>query len=254
MSWDARKRRWPNSTVSSPPNLIMPEPGSIAPAASGAWTVWMRRWKSYAHALAIDPDQPQALESRSNLVWTRHQALAPAIADLERALKASPDLPYAAGNLLQLKMYAGDWRDFAREKARLDEAVRAGKPAAQPFVYQGLFDSPADLLACARIYAAREYPAIAPARRPDARREGRIRLGYLCGEFRARPPCIWRRACSRITTVRVSRFFAFDNSRDDNSPMQGRGVISGFEQIHFPSPRCPTAMPLPASRPRRWIF
>jgi predicted O-linked N-acetylglucosamine transferase (SPINDLY family) len=186
--------------------------------------------ESYACALALNPDLPEALESRANLLWTRRQALAPAIADLEHLLWLAPDRPYALGNLLQLKMHAGDWRNFARDKARLDEAVRAGKPAAEPFVYQGLSESPADLLACAVTYAAREFPPLASVARRGARRPGPIRLGYVCGEFRAQATMYL--AVGLFENHDRARFsvIAFDNGRDDASPMRKR-VIAGFDKF-----------------------
>ena len=186
--------------------------------------------ESYARALALNPDLPEALESRANLLWTRRQALAPAIADLEHLLRLAPDRPYALGNLLQLKMHAGDWRNFANDKARLDEAVRAGKPAAEPFVYQGLSESPADLLTCAVTYAARDFPPLASVARRGARRPGPIRLGYVCGEFRAQATMYL--AAGLFETHDRARFsvIAFDNGRDDASPMRKR-VVAGFDKF-----------------------
>jgi protein O-GlcNAc transferase len=212
---------------------------------AGAWvnraaTLWRlerldEALDSYGKALAINPDLPAALESRSNLLWTRHQALAPAIADLERALQVLPDLPYAAGNLLQLKMHAGDWRSFAEDKAKLDVAVRAGKPAAQPFVYQALSDSRADLQACARIFAAREYPAPAArtkfgARHADSRRSGPFRIGYVCGEFRAQATMYLAAGLFESHDRAKFEVIAFDNSRDDGSAMRAR-VTAAFDKF-----------------------
>jgi predicted O-linked N-acetylglucosamine transferase (SPINDLY family) len=186
--------------------------------------------ESYSQALAINPDLPEALESRSNLLWTRKRALVPAIADLERALQVAPDLPFAQGNLLHLKLHAGDWRDFRRDKARLDGAVRAGKPAAEPFVYQGLSDSPADLLACAVTYADRQFPPAGRLARQGVRREGRIRLGYVCGEFRAQATMYL--AAGLFEDHDRSRFevLAFDNGRDDGTPMRKR-VVAAFDKF-----------------------
>jgi predicted O-linked N-acetylglucosamine transferase (SPINDLY family) len=186
--------------------------------------------ESYGRALALNPDLPEALESRSNLLWTRKQTLAPAIADLERALRVAPDLPYQQGNLLHLKMHAGDWRDFRRDKARLDGAVRAGRPAAVPFVYQGLSDSPDDLLACAITYANREYPPAGRLANKGARREGPIRLGYVCGEFRAQATMYL--VAGLFENHDRSRFevLAFDAGRDDASPMRGR-VVASFDKF-----------------------
>ncbi len=186
--------------------------------------------ESYGKALAINPDFPQALESRSNLYWTRKRDLLPAMADMEKLLQIAPDWPYAQGNLLHLKMHAADWRGFRRDKARLDGAVRAGKPAVDPFVYQGLSESPSDLLACAEIYAAREYPPAGRLAKKSPRREGRIRLGYVSGEFRAQATMYL--AAGLFENHDRGRFevIGFDNSRDDGSWMRKR-VTGSFDKF-----------------------
>ena len=45
-------------------------------------------------------------------------------------------------------MHAADWRNLARERAALDEGVRAGKRVVQPYVYQALSSSPASSVLC----------------------------------------------------------------------------------------------------------
>ena len=219
--------------------LLAAQPGHTGAWVNRAATLWRmdrldEALESYGKALALDPDLPAALESRSNLLWTRHQALAPAIADLERALQVQPDLPYAAGNLLQLKMHAGDWGRFDQDKAMLDAAVRAGRPAAQPFVYQALSDSPADLQACARIYTAREYPGSARtgfgARRADSKRTGKIRIGYVCGEFRAQATMYLAAGLFEQHDRTKFEVIAFDNGRDDGSAMRAR-VTAAFDKF-----------------------
>jgi protein O-GlcNAc transferase len=186
--------------------------------------------ESYDRALAIDPDLALALESRSNLLWTRKQALAPAIADLEHALKIQPDLPYAQGSLLHLKMYAGDWRDFAAAKARLDADVRAGKPAAEPFVYQGLSESPADLLACATGYALRKFPTGPPMAQGKVKNRERIRIGYVSGEFRAQATMYLAAGLFEQHDRARFEIIGFDNGRDDQSPLRAR-VMAAFEKF-----------------------
>jgi protein O-GlcNAc transferase len=182
---------------------------------------------SYDRALAIQPDMPEALASRASCRWTRKSDVAGAIADLERLVAIRPDYPYARGDLVHLKMHAGDWRDLARERAALDEGVRAGRRVVEPYVYQGLSSSPADLLAAARIYALDKYPPLPVARR-RRRREGKIRLGYLCGEFRAQATMYL--AAGLFEHHDRSRFVVtgFDNSREDGSAMRRR-VMAAFD-------------------------
>jgi protein O-GlcNAc transferase len=183
--------------------------------------------ESYGRALAIQPNMPEALASRANCLWTRKSQLPGAIADLERLVTIRPDHPYARGDLLHLKMHAGDWRDLAHERAALDEGVRAGRRVVEPYVYQGLSSSPADLLASARIYAQDKYPPLDRPRRPG-RREGKIRLGYLCGEFRAQATMYL--AAGLFERHDRTRFdvTGFDNSREDGSAMRRR-VIGAFD-------------------------
>jgi len=184
---------------------------------------------SYDRALAIDPDMPEALASRANLLWTRKADVTGAIADLARLVALKPDYPYARGDLLHLKMHAGDWRGFEKERAGLDQGVRAGKRVAEPYIYQGLSSSPADLLACAKIYAQDKYPAQTFVARGQ-RRPGKIRVGYLCGEFRAQATMYL--AAGLFESHDRTRFdvIGFDNSRDDQSPMRRR-VNMAFDRF-----------------------
>jgi len=185
--------------------------------------------ESYRRALALNPDCPEALASRANCLWTRKQDLTGAIADLERLMGIRPDFPYSRGALLHLRMQAGDWRNLAGERAALDEGVRAGHRVVEPFAYQALCAAPADLLACARIYARDKYPQLPLPQRPH-RRPGRIRLGYLCGEFRAQATMFL--AAGLFEQHDRSRFevIAFDNTRDDGSALRRR-VLAAFDNI-----------------------
>jgi predicted O-linked N-acetylglucosamine transferase (SPINDLY family) len=170
---------------------------------------------------------PEALWSRANCRWTRRQNVPGAIADLERLFAIRADFPYARGALLHMRMHAGDWRDLAHQCAALDQGVCSGQRVVEPFAYQALCSSPADLLACARIYARDKYPPqSAPPRR--VRREGRIRLGYLCGEFRAQATMYLAAGLFEQHDRARFELTAFDNTREDGSAMRRR-VIAAFD-------------------------
>ena len=190
--------------------------------------------ENYTKALQIDPNLTEALESRSNLLWTGKRALDPAIADLERALATTPDLPFVRGDLLHLKMHAGDWQGFDQAKAELDKAVRAGAQAARPFVYQGLSDSAEDMLICAATYAGRFFPPkppIVPNRGARAaRRPGLIRVGYVSGEFRAQATMYLMAGLFESHDRSRFEVLAFDNGGDDGSPMRQR-VVAGVDKF-----------------------
>jgi predicted O-linked N-acetylglucosamine transferase (SPINDLY family) len=185
--------------------------------------------QSYDRALALQPNMPEALNSRANCLWTRKSELAGALVDLERLVNIRPDYPYARGDLLHLRMHAGDWRDLARERAALDAGVRAGKRVVVPHAYQSLSSAPGDLLAAAKIYSQDKYPPLfSPQRR--YRREGKIRLGYLCGEFRAHATMYLAAGLFEHHDRARFEVTGFDNSREDESEMRRR-VISAFDKF-----------------------
>jgi protein O-GlcNAc transferase len=185
--------------------------------------------QGYNRALAIRPDMVEALIGRAYCLRTCKQDLAGAIADQERAVTIEPDYPYARGDLVHMKMLAADWRDLAGDLTLLDQGVRAGKRVVNPYVYQGLSASPADLLASARIYTKYKYPPVSFPRR-QARRPGKIRLGYVCSDFCAQ--ATMHLAAGLFEHHDRSRFevAGFDNSPEDGSPMRQR-VRAAFEKF-----------------------
>lgn len=185
--------------------------------------------QSYERALAIRPNMVEALISRAHCLRTNKQELARAIADQERAVAIQPDYPFARGDLVHMKMLAADWRDLASEQALLDRGVRGGQRVVNPYVYQGLSSSPADLLACARIYTQYKFPPLSLPRR-DSRRPGRIRLGYVCSDFRAQATMHLAVGLFEHHDRKRFEVTAYDNSPEDDTPMRRR-VMAAFDKF-----------------------
>jgi predicted O-linked N-acetylglucosamine transferase (SPINDLY family) len=185
--------------------------------------------QSYDRALAAQPDLAEALVGRAYCLRTCKNDLAGAIADQERAVAIQPDYPYAQGDLVHMKMLAADWRHLPGELAVLNQGVREGKRVVNPYVYQGLSSSPADLLASAKIYTQDKYPPL-PFPRERRRRQGKIRLGYVCSDFRAQ--ATMHLSAGLFEHHDRSRFevIGFDNSPEDGSPMRRR-VIAAFDKF-----------------------
>jgi predicted O-linked N-acetylglucosamine transferase (SPINDLY family) len=140
---------------------------------------------TYDRLLALAPTHAEALNNRGYIWWLNKQRWAPAIADLGAALRLAPDLAYGAGALLHLNMYAANWKQFEQARAHVIAGVRQGQRAGRPFMFQAVADDPADLQACARIYARDLYPQVPspPHDRALRKNRGKIRIGYLSGEF-----------------------------------------------------------------------
>ena len=137
---------------------------------------------SFDTALALKPAYPHVLFNRANLHHSEHRYEG-AIADFETLLRLAPDYPYAAGQLLLARLTAGAWTGLDDLRQRIDRGVRAGAEVVMPFAYQAVSASPGDLLAAAKIYTARRHPAL-PAVHRRPREHGKIRIGYVSGEFR----------------------------------------------------------------------
>lgn len=171
------------------------------------------------------------MANRAHLRWSLDHDHAGATADLAAALAANPDQPYARGELLHLKMFAGDWQDFDSLKALADKGVRAGKQAVRPFVYQAVSSSPADLQACSRIFAKNLFPPLdtLPAL---ARTHDKICIGYVSAEFREQATAYLMAGLYELHDKSRFEIIAIDNGGGDGSPMRRR-LEAAFDKVLY---------------------
>lgn len=184
---------------------------------------------SFDAAVAADPGFAAAFYNRGSVIWARKRQLEPALRDLEKVLSLDPDYAYARGDLMHLKMYGGAWQGFEEQLALVDAGVRAGRAVAVPFVYQAISQSPADLQTCARSYAERTYPA-ARALCKTSRRPGKIRIGYVCGEFREHATSYLTAGLYEAHDRNRFEIVAFDNGQGDESPLRRR-LEAAFDKL-----------------------
>ena len=198
-------------------------PGVLLNRANTLWTLGREdeALACYDAILAAHPNLAEAHMGRGGLLAARKQ-LAAAIASLEAAVRLSPDLPYLRGNLLHQKMVAGDWRGFDEARAALDLAIRAGRQVAEPYTYQALTDSPADLQACCRLFTENRFPARAPLFSARSRKPGKIRVGYVAGEFHNHATTILSIGLYEHHDRERFEIFAFDNAKSDGSALRTR--------------------------------
>ena len=180
--------------------------------------------------LARNPDYAEARANRANalLDLKRYEDAAACFATL---VERAPDYPFARGQLLHTRMLCCDWAGFEQLAAQVRDDVRAGRKSAEPFGWQGVSDSPADLRRCAETFAAAHFP---PAATPLWRGEGyahdRIRLGYLSGEFRQQATSILMAGLFEAHDRDRFELVAFDNGWDDGSAIRAR-LAEAFDEI-----------------------
>ena len=175
----------------------------------------------YDRALTIRPDIPEALFARGNLLAKQQDGLARATADLAQLVAIAPDFPFARGSLMRLKMAAADWSDFEQQRELLDAGVRAGRAVAEPLVYLALSDRLDDIHRCAATYARMRFP-VQPKLAQTAHRGGKIRIGYVCGEFRTHATLYLMAGFFEAHDRTQFEITAFDNGGSDGSPLRGR--------------------------------
>src|SRR5215472_9600145 len=114
----------------------------------------------------------------------------PAVAreHLERAVEADSTLTPALANLVYLRYTLCEWDGLEAIEQRLVATLddTASDPRWSPWIALSMPISPAQHLAVARRWASATLPPVAPRRRVPAR-EGRLRVGYLSGNFRDHP-------------------------------------------------------------------
>ena len=153
-----------------------------------------------------------------------------ALPSYRQALAVQPDLEYVRGDLVNARMYAGDWSGLEADWAALVADVRKGLPVARPFQMLSIPSTPADQLACARTWMEREFPARDPLWRGERYAHDRIRLAYVCADFGTHP----------TSQLMVGLFEQHDSSRfetiavatrpSDGSPMRAR-LENAFERF-----------------------
>lgn len=230
-----RQRRLDDAVASFNAAIQLDPSHAMAYAGRGGLWVEAHRYEQAMldldRAISLDPSYAEAYENRA-LAAAGAKRYAEVIRSYQQLSQLDPDHLYLKGNLLHAKMLCCDWDGVNALTRELATEVAAGRPSAEPFGYQGIADSEAFLLACARTYAQREYPAppIAATVPAIARKEGKITIGYLCGEFRQHATTILM--CGVFEHHDKQRFtlLAFDSGTADDSDYRRR-VQAAFDEV-----------------------
>ena len=186
--------------------------------------------ESYDAALALWPQSADVRYNRGVALESlgRYGDAAQCYATL---LEGTPDYPFAKGRLHYTRTLCCDWSQFAQSARSIEQDVRDGKRAAEPFIYQAISASPRDLRRCAEIYAAARFPF--DTSRPTfwgSHSDLRIRVGYVSGEFREHATSSLMAGLFERHDRAGFRLYAFDTGWDDASAMRGR-IDRAFDEV-----------------------
>lgn len=173
-------------------------------------------------ALALQPGMAEAWFGRG-FIFAKLRRPAEAVESYQRARTINPELPLLKGNLLHQKMLVCDWSDIDALIAGIEADLAAGKLAAEPFGWQGIATSEASLQRCAELANAAQFgKAQAPKIIRSTAPGGKIRIGYVSGEFREQATSLLLVGVIEQHDKSNFEIVAIDNGFDDGGPTRQR--------------------------------
>ena len=139
--------------------------------------------ESYDAAVELRPDYADAYNGRATLLFELKQYEA-AISNYEQVIALKSSAPGLHGQCLQVKMFICDWTGAAAALAEIEERIRSGKPASNPFCLLARSGSAALQKLAAEVWIRNEHPA-SEALQSLAQHSPRARIsvGYFSADF-----------------------------------------------------------------------
>ena len=219
---------WLRSAIAAAPHEIEPKL-NLARSLSerGDWTSALALLKA---AEAQQPNSP-IIQRRLGDLYAKTRQAELAIAHKARARALDP------GSLDQMRSHIGakrqvcDWTDHADDDARVRAMVAAGERVS-PFMLLSLNSTLEEQLACAQIWGARfiQPPSAQVTRPARPRADGRLRIGYLSGDFHAHATSYLVVQMMEAHNRQEFEIFGLSYGRDDDSPTRQR-LVAAFD--HF---------------------
>lgn len=176
---------------------------------------------SYERSIELKPDYAEAWSNRGDALncLKHHEEAAKSYL---KAHKLTKFPNFDLGKCHHQMMLACDWTDYDLYKNEIDSGVKDGKHYALPFGYQGIADSEALLRKCAELYCQKRHPTATKITPKIKNSEHKIRIGYLCGEFRDQATSHLMTGVWESHDRRIFEVFAFDSGWDDQSDYRSR--------------------------------
>ena len=137
---------------------------------------------------------------------------------------------YLLGQAHHQMMLIADWTNYDSITQKIFIEIEKKQKIAEPFGFQGIAESEYLLKECALIYSQDKYPPqinIHSYKNPNRKK---IRVGYLCGEFRRHATSILMTRIWELHDRSQFELFAFDNGWNDHSEYRKR-IEKSFNKI-----------------------
>ncbi len=194
------------------------------PAALEAWR----------QAARLAPDNAR-FRYQFAMALDAHGDFAAALREYAACLRAAPEFWPALSQMTYLRRRLCDWHQLPPLSRRLLEGVDRGAAGVTPFSILVEDSTPAQQLACARVFAAERQAQIAPlelrlAPRPHGRPAGPIRIGFISAGFGEHPTALL--VVELIERLRNSnlRTLGYATTADDGGALRQR-LTSAFHEF-----------------------
>ncbi|MBU3583931.1 tetratricopeptide repeat protein [Polynucleobacter sp. 15G-AUS-farblos] len=184
----------------------------------------------YDKALEINPQYLEAWANKG-VICAELKRYEAASQCFERVLNLNPNFAFGKGALLHDKMSACDWKGLDGLYRSICQDIRERKKSADPFGFQGICDDESLLQQCAEIFSNDKFPSDPQFNFEHLKRSGqKIRIGYLCGEFREQATAMLMTELWELHDKSQFEIVAFDNGWDDNS-LRRKRIEAAFDEV-----------------------
>jgi len=183
----------------------------------------------YDKALSLKPDYAEGWSNKGNALNSlkRHSQSAKCYL---KALEFKVDDSYLLGQAHHQMMLECDWTNYEKNINEIFHLVDERRKGAEPFGFQGIADTEELLKKCAEAYSNDKFPALDHLSEFIQYKHHKIRIGYLCGEFREQATSILMTRVWELHDKSNFEIFAFDNGWDDGSDYRQR-IEKAFTKI-----------------------
>ena len=148
-----------------------------------------------------------------------------------KALEVNPNGDYLLGRAHHQMMLTCNWADYKNITEQIFERIGRGEKAAEPFGLQGISGSEGILKKCAEIYSNDKFPKLGDRTNIKKYDHKKIRIGYLCGEFRTQATTVLMARIWELHNKDRFEIYAFDNGWSDDSDYRHR-IEEAFTGIY----------------------
>lgn len=176
----------------------------------------------YEKAVVLKPDSVEGWFNKGK-IFGELKRYEEALHSYIRAYQLRPAEPFLLGIILHYKMLICDWLELDVLYEQILRDLRNGQKVVEPFGFQGISDSESDLLLAAKIFANARYPLVKQITEAPIRRRGeKIKVAYLCGEFRDQATSVLMTGIYESHDPDQFEIFALDNGWNDGGVLRVR--------------------------------